>query len=110
MVKVLSVGAVIAVLSYLFHPDVGQFSLIINGQPVAEPIVRFAAVPTFVIILAVTAVLMTMLFFGIGIFMFFGALIFAFALCFVMLPYFWPVVAVIFLIIAIMSLSHEQKN
>lgn len=108
IVKVLIVGAVIAVLSYLFHPDIGQFSLIINGQPVAEPVVRFAAIPTFLVIMGFTAVLMMLLFFGIGMFIFFSALIFSLTFCIVMAPYFWPVLVVIFLIIAIMSLGHDQ--
>ena len=37
--KVLIVGAVIAVLSYLFHPEVGQLSVIINGQPIPDSLV-----------------------------------------------------------------------
>jgi hypothetical protein len=107
--KVLIIGAVIAVLSYLFHPEVGQISLIINGQPVAEPMVRFAAIPTFLIIIGMTCVLMVLLFFGFGMLLFLGALIFTLSLCFVMAPYFWPVLAVIFFIIATMSFSHDQK-
>lgn len=108
--KVLAVGAIIAVLSYLFHPEVGQFSLIINGQPVAEPIVRFAAIPTFLAIMGFTVLLMLLLFFGIGLFVFLGALIFSITLCFVLAPYFWPVLAVICLIVAIMSVSHDQNK
>ena len=44
--KVLIVGLAIAIGSYLFHPDVGQFSLMWNGEPVATPWLRFAALPT----------------------------------------------------------------
>ncbi|MGJ0486262.1 MAG: hypothetical protein ACR65R_17260, partial [Methylomicrobium sp.] len=72
--KVLIIGALIAVLSYLFHPDVGQLSVMINGQPVAEPLVRIAAIPTFLMIMGLAAILTIMLFLGIGVFMFLGAL------------------------------------
>lgn len=109
IIKVLIVGVVVAVLSYLFHPEVGQLNLIINGQPVAEPIVRFAAIPTFLIIIGLTSILMVLLFFGFGMLLFLGALIFTLTLCLVMAPYFWPVLAVIFLIIVTMSFSHDQK-
>ncbi len=108
--KVLAVGAVIAVLSYMFHPEVGQFSLIINGQPVAEPLVRIAAIPTFLVIMGFTALLILLLFFGIGLFFFLGALIISIAFCFVLAPYFWPVLAVLCLIIAIVSVGHDQNK
>ena len=62
VIKVFAVGVVIAILSYLFHPEVGQFSLMLNGSPVAEPLVRFAAIPTFLVIMLVTGILMVLLF------------------------------------------------
>ena len=55
--NVLIIGGVIAILSYLFHPGVGQFSVMLNGEPVADPLVRFAAIPTLLIIMAVTGLL-----------------------------------------------------
>lgn len=106
--KVLIVGAVIAVLSYLFHPEVGQLSVIINGQPIPDSLVSFAAIPTFLVILGLTIILTVLLFLGIGVFMFLGTLFVALAVCFVMAPYFWPVLVIIFLIIALMSFSHEK--
>ncbi|WP_411728248.1 hypothetical protein [Methyloglobulus sp.] len=108
--KVLTVGAVIAVLSYLFHPEVGQLSVMFNGQPIADPLVRFAAIPTFLVVMGLAVVLTILLFMGIGVFMFFGALFFALMVCFVMAPYFWPVLVIIFLIIALMSLGHEKTD
>jgi len=108
--KVFFVGGLIAFLSYFFHPDVGQFSVMINGEPVADPLVRFAAIPTFLVIVSATAVLMLLLFFGIGIFLFFSALLFAFVVCAIMAPYFWPVLAIVFLIIALMALSNSNNH
>lgn len=55
IIKVLVVGAIIAILSYLFHPGVGQLSVMLNGEPVAEPLVRFAAIPTFLLIMMIPA-------------------------------------------------------
>lgn len=77
LIKVFAVGMVIAILSYLFHPEVGQFSLMLNGSPVAEPLVRFAAIPSFLVIMLVTGVLMVLLFMGVGLFIFLIAIFMA---------------------------------
>ncbi len=108
--KVLTVGVAIAVLSYLFHPEVGQLNVILNGQPIADPLVRFAAIPTFLVILGLTVILTILLFIGIGMFMFLGAIFVSLAFCFVMAPYFWPVLAIIFLIIVLMSIDSSNKR
>ena len=106
--KVLIVGLVIATLSYLFHPDVGQFSIMMNGEPVADPLVRFAAIPTFLVIMLFTGVLMVLLFFGVGVFIFMAALLIAFAGLAVAVPFFWPILLIIFLIIVLTSISHNH--
>src|SRR5512134_3556953 len=98
--KVLIIGAVIAVFSYLFHPEVGQLSVMINGQPVAEPLVRIAAIPTFLVIMGLATILTIMLFLGIGVFMFLGALFISLMVCIMLAPYFWPILLMIFLLIA----------
>ncbi|MGZ4953894.1 MAG: hypothetical protein ACXV8Q_02185 [Methylobacter sp.] len=110
IVKVLIVGALIAILSYLFHPGVGQFSVMLNGEPVSGQLVRFAAVPTFLLIMIITGVLMVLLFLGVGIFMFFFAMFFALIGIFIMAPYFWPVLAIILLMIALMAVGNGNKN
>jgi len=109
MTKVLMVGLVIAILSYLFHPDVGQFSIMMNGQPVAEPLVRFAAIPTFLVIMFITVVLMVLLFVGVGVFLFMAAIFVAFAGIAVVEPFFWPILLIIFLIIALTSFGRDDK-
>jgi hypothetical protein len=109
MVKVLIIGAVIALLSYLFHPGVEQFTLSLNGEPVADPLVRFAALPSFLVILCLTGLLMVMLFLGIGVMVFIISLVVALAVSAILLPYFWPMLVVIFLIIAFMSVGHDKN-
>ncbi len=106
--KILVIGAVIAALGYLFHPETGQLSVMINGHPVAEPLVRIAAIPTVLVIMALSVFLTLLLFLGIGAFMFLGALVIAMMACIVLAPYFWPVLVIIFLLIAVMSVSHEK--
>ncbi len=106
--KVLIVGLVIATLGYLFHPDVGQFSIMMNGEPVADPLVRFAAIPTFLMIMLFTGVLMVLLFFGVGVFIFMAALLIAFAGLAVAVPFFWPILLIIFLIVVLTSISHNH--
>ena len=110
MTKVLIVGLVIAIFSYLFHPDVGQFSIMMNGEPVADPLVRFAAIPTFLVIMLFTGVLMVLLFLGVGVFIFMAALFVALLALAVAVPFFWPILLIIFLIIALMSLSYNHKG
>lgn len=108
--KVLIIGAVIAVLSYLFHPEVAQFSVIVNGQPIAARLINLAAIPTFLVVIGLAIILTLLLFLGIGVFIFFGALFFALMLCLVIAPYLWPVLVIVFLIIALMSVSHEKPE
>ncbi len=102
--KVLVVGLVIGILSYLFHPDVGQFSIMMNGEPVASPLVRFAALPTFLVIMLITGILMALLFLGMGVFLFMVATFVALLGIAIIVPFFWPILLIIFLIIALMSL------
>lgn len=110
MTKVLIAGLVIAIFSYLFHPDVGQFSIMMNGEPVADPLVRFAAIPTFLVIMLITGVLMMLLFLGVGVFIFMAATFIALLGIAVAVPFFWPILLIIFLIIALMSFSHNHKD
>ncbi|MBL6986422.1 MAG: hypothetical protein ISR72_05130 [Methylobacter sp.] len=110
IVKVLIVGVFIAVLSYLFHPSIGQLSVMINGEPVAEPLVRFAAMPTFLLIMIVTSVLMVLLFLGVGVFMFLCMMFVALIGVFIMAPYFWPVLVVVVLMIALLTVGNGYKE
>jgi hypothetical protein len=105
--KVLIAGLVIALLSYLFHPDVGHFSITMNGQPVADPLVRFAAIPSLIVIMLFTGALMVMLFLGVGMFIFTAALFIGLIGLAFAEPFFWPVLLIIFLVIALMSLRHN---
>jgi hypothetical protein len=109
MTKILIVGLVIAIFSYLFHPDVGEFSLMMNGQPVANPFVHFAAIPTFLMIMLITGVLMVLLFLGVGVFLFMAAAFIALLGIVFVVPFFWPILLIIFLIIALTSFSPNDK-
>jgi hypothetical protein len=102
--KVLIVGLFIGILSYLFHPDVGQFSIMMDGQPVASPLVRFAAIPTFLVIMLITGMLMALVFLGAGALLFMVATFIALLGIAVVMPFFWPILLIIFLFIALMSL------
>lgn len=106
--KVIIIGSVLAVLSYLFHPEVGQLSITINGQPVADPLFRMAALPTFLLIIGLAVILTALLFLGFGMLMFLGTLSFGLLLCVLFAPYFWPILAMIFVLIAVMSIKHES--
>jgi len=103
--NVFVIDVIIAALSYLFHPDVGVFKLIVNGQPVDDPIIRFAAVPSVLLVMFISGILAVLLFFGIGLVLFFVALFFAMLGVFLIAPFFWPVLVVIFLMFALMSVG-----
>jgi len=103
--KIVFIGALIAALIYLFHPGVGQMSLIINGEPVAKPLVPFAALTSVLLVLSITVLLGLLMFFGVGLLLFFGVLSFAFLGIIFVAPYFWPVLVLIFLVIGLMSIG-----
>jgi hypothetical protein len=102
--KVLIVGLLIAIGSYLFHPDVGQFSVMWNGEPVAAQWLRFAALPTVLVIMLITGLLMVLLFLGVGVFLFMGAVFLALLGMFILVPFFWPILLIMFLLMAVLSL------
>lgn len=101
-------GVVIAILSYLFHPDVGVFRLFVNGEPVDDAVVRFAAIPSALVVMLISGILAVLLFFGVGLVMFFIALFFAMLGVFLIAPFFWPVLVIIFLMFALMSVGSKQ--
>ena len=107
--KVLIVGLVIAIFSYLFHPDVGQFSIMMNGAPVANSLIHLAAIPSFLVIMLITGVLIVLLFLGVGVFLFMIATFIALLGITIVVPFFWPILLIIFLIIALTSFSPNGK-
>ncbi|WP_305909388.1 hypothetical protein Q9L42_005715 [Methylomarinum sp. Ch1-1] len=108
--KVLFLGILIAALVYLFHPGVGQLSLIINGEPVPEPWAGLAAIPVMLLVLIFSAVLMLLVCFGVGVFFFFLALLFAFGGLMLVAPYFSPILFIIMLVVALMSIGNGDKG
>ena len=107
--KVLIVGLVIAIFSYLFHPEVGQFSIIMNGAPVANSLIHLAAIPSFLVIMLITGVLIVLLFLGVGVFLFMAAAFVALLGIAIVVPFFWPILLIIFLIIALTSFGPNGK-
>ena len=109
LLKVLVLGGLIASLIYFFHPEVSQLSLIINNKPVADPLVRFAALPTLIFSAVFLAFLMLLVFLGVGMFIFIATLVFIIVtICFVA-PYFWPILVFNFLVIGIMSVGNNKN-
>lgn len=110
ILKILLIGGFIAALVYFFHPAVGQITLIINGEPVADPLIRFAAIPTLLIAMLFTGALMLLAFLGVGMVMFMTALGFVMLGIFMVAPYFWPVLVIVFFIILLMSLGNTKSS
>ncbi len=109
IIKVLLIGGFFATPTYLFHPAGGQFSIVINGEPVTSPIVHFAAIPTFLVVLFFTAILTVLAFLGVGLFLFLAVLLFMISGIFIVAPYSWPVLVIILVMIVLMSVS-DNKN
>ena len=108
-IKVLLVGLIIAVLVYLLHPDTGQFSLIINGEPVANPFIKLAALPSLLVVLFFTVIITLAAFFGVGLYIFLFLLLFVFLSVFILAPYTWPVLIIIFITIIVVSLGNNKN-
>ncbi|WP_019867956.1 hypothetical protein [Methylovulum miyakonense] len=102
------IGVIIALLSYLFHPDVGVFKLVVNGQPVDNAIVQFAAIPSVLAVMLISGVLAALLFFGVGLVIFFAALFVALFAVFLFAPFFWPVLVIILLMAALMPFNSRR--
>ena len=76
----------------------------INGEPVADPIVRLAAIPTLLAVLFFTGILTVLAFFGVGLFIFLAALMFMMLGVFIVAPYSWPVLLIIILMMTLVFL------
>jgi hypothetical protein len=110
LLKAILLGLLIAVLVYIFHPATGHFNLTINGQPVSNPLARFAAVPTFLVVLLVTGTLAGLALLGMGMFLFIGILLLGVVVILFAAPYFWPMLVIIVLVFALASIAGEKKN
>jgi len=108
ILKILFIGGLISAVVYYFHPGVGTFSLVINGQPVADPLIRLAAFPTFLFTVFFAAILMFVAFIGIGLLTFFLVLVLLMLGVVMVAPYSWPVIAFIFVIVMLMSFGNTQ--
>jgi hypothetical protein len=101
-------GVLVALLSYLSHPDVGVLKLMVNGQPVDNALLGFAAIPSALIILLLSGILAVLLFLGVGLAVFLGALFVALVGMFLVAPFFWPLLVVIFFLVAVMSPPNQR--
>jgi hypothetical protein len=101
-------GILVALLSYLFHPDVGVLKLMVNGQPVDNALLGFAAIPSALIILLFSGILAVLLFLGVGFVVFLAALFVALVGMFLVAPFFWPLLVVIFFLVAVMSPPNQR--
>lgn len=108
--KTVILGSLLAALVYLFHPGVGQFSLLINGQPVAEPLFRLAAIPALLLVMALIGVLAVLAMLGVGMLIFMGAVGFALLGLLIIAPYFWPVLLLFCLLILVMSSGNGDSK
>ena len=110
MIKTLMIGGLLAVFAYFLHPGIGNFSVILNGEPIAEPMALFTAIPTFFLLILLTFILMVLALVGMGFFLFLIVLMFGVAGFILVAPYFWPVMAIVFLTIILTSFGSTNSN
>jgi hypothetical protein len=110
ILRTLVIGGLIATLVYLFHPDVGAFGLTINGEPITDPFMRLAEIPTLLFTLLFMGVLMIVAFLGASIAIFMAALVFVMMGILFVAPYFSPMLVIIFLLILFMSMGDSKNN
>ncbi|OAI12500.1 hypothetical protein A1507_03215 [Methylomonas koyamae] len=103
LTKIILLGGLFAGLVYFFHPEVGGVSLLIDGQPVAEPLFRLAAIPLLLAVVAVVGVLVLIALFGAGMLMFFAVLACSVLGVFLLAPYSWPILLLFGLMLLAMS-------
>jgi hypothetical protein len=109
LLKIILAGLLLALLAWLFHPDAGHLSLTINGEPVADPLARVAVLPAILVILLLTAILAGLVIVGVGGLLLLGLAFMGAAGIAIVIPYFWPVLAVVLLVIALASLDRKRK-
>ncbi|BCG63548.1 MAG: hypothetical protein methR_P1272 [Methyloprofundus sp.] len=110
ILKILVIGGLIAILVYLFHPGVGALNLTINGEPVTDPLMRLAKIPTLLFTLLFIGVLMIITFLGVSTAIFMAALVFVMMGILFVAPYFTPMLVIIFLMVLFMSIGDTKKN
>lgn len=110
ILKIVLLGLLLALLAYAFHPVVGHLSLTINGQPVANPMARLAAVPVVLGILLLTGILAGLVILGAGTFLLLALALLGMAGIAVVAPYFWPVLIIVILVISLASLGGKERK
>jgi hypothetical protein len=105
---ILLIGGLLIGLAYLFHPDSGPFAVLINGRPVAEPLARIAVLPTLIVLLSIMAFLMLLVFFGVGLLLFAGALLLAVIGIGVVAPFLWPLLVIVLAAVILASLGAKM--
>jgi len=109
ILKILLVGGFLAILAYLFHPETAFFTLLIDREPVAEPLAPIAAVPTILVMLFVTGILIVLAFFGAGLILFIGVLLFAVVGIGLVAPFLWPLLVIVIVMIILTSFGRHEN-
>ncbi len=108
IIKILLTGVLIASLIYFFHPTTSQFSIVINGEPIANPLARLAVIPSVLAVIFFTGILIILAFLGTGMMIILGTLMFSFLGIFFIAPFSWPFLLIIFVMILLLSPGDKQ--
>jgi len=109
ILKIVLLGLLLALLAYMFHPEGGHVSLMINGEPVTDPLARIAAIPAILAILLLTGLLVGLVILGAGAFLLIGLVLLGTVGIALAIPAFWPVLAIVILAVSLASLGGRKK-
>lgn len=110
IIKILVIGAFLALLAYLFHPGVGDFRVFINGEPVSTSAAYFAALPTLLLIGLFIGILIALVFLEAGMILFIAFLFLGIIAIAFLIPYFWPVLVIVMLTLLLASLVDRNPK
>lgn len=103
ILRILLIGGLFALLSFLFHPHTGNLHITLNGDELTSPISQTAAIPLFMGIFCFALLLAVIAFLGAGTLVLIIFIFFGFVGLSVMAPFLLPFMFVALLVYVALS-------
>ncbi len=107
VIKALLAGLLVTALVYFLYPVGSHFTMMINGEPIIDPVAQFAIFPALLAVLVFTGLFFILAFLGAGLFVFLAAFLFLLFGVFMIAPYVWPLLLVAFIIVLMMLFGEK---
>lgn len=109
-IKILLVALLVAALIYFLYPMNGHFTMMVNGKPIVDPLAQFMTFPVLLAVGVFTGLLFILAFLGAGLFVFLAAFLLMLFGVFVMAPYVWPLLLLVFIIVLMMLFGEKTST